>query len=365
MHISEGDPHLPGPNDLRITDVLGRWIDGVGQSYEQMVVILADGLGAVPLADHFGHASVLRGYRDEIEQAFTTVPSTTAAAITSFATGAPPGATRMVGYSVAYRGRAMNLLAFENGPDPTVWQEVPTHFERLADRSVSSAVISPPSFAGSGLTLAALRGARHVGAVSMQERIDAAMRELQAGTRVVYFYWSDIDHEGHRHGVNSEQWRRALEEFDAGIGHLLTRISHMRAADRIAVMLTADHGMVDVRPDDLIDVAHTPELREGVELIAGETRSVHLHTQPGRAAEVLTRWEEYLGERAWIVPADALPGVIGKGPGVQVVGDAMVMSRGRYGIVDSRVQSEGAMALIGVHGSLTEAEMMVPVVRLA
>ena len=88
----------------------------------------------------------------------------------------------------------MNLLAMEGGPAPTEWQPTPTYFERLAAADVSSAVISPARFAGSGLTGAALRGARHVPAESLSDRVSAALRELRAGTPLVYLYWSEIDH---------------------------------------------------------------------------------------------------------------------------------------------------------------------------
>ncbi len=377
---------LPAPGDLSLTGVLGACVaaidpglpgaldEGVPASLglpvgsaRQVMVVLVDGLGLIPLEARLGHAPVLRAHRGDIREARTVAPSTTAAAITAFATGQRPGRTRMVGYSVLREGGAgtgrrpdvMNLLAFADGVDPVQWQPCDTAFERLARAGVESCVISPPTFAGSGLTRAALRGARHVGAVSWSQRRRAAVRELRAGTPLIYLYWSDIDHTGHHHGCGSEQWTTALEDFDRGLGSLLREVP-----PGVATVLTADHGMVDTGPDRLLDLAARPDLDQGVRAIAGEARSVHVHALPGRGAEVLSRWREILDGRAWVLGPEEIPGVLGAGPGAGLVGDALVFLRGHAGIVDSRWQTPGSIAQIGVHGSLTPDEMRVPVVRL-
>ena len=41
----------------------------------------------------------------------------------------------------------------------------------------------------------------------------------------------------------------------------------------VRAVLTADHGMINVEPDRIIDVASTPALCEGVRIVAGETRA--------------------------------------------------------------------------------------------
>lgn len=266
----------------------------------------------------------------------------------------------MVGFSVAYGSGVMNLLAMQGGPAPATWQPKPTFFERLAERQVDSAVISPARFAGSGLTGAALRGARHVAAESLSERVNAALAQLRAGTPLVYLYWSEIDHAGHGAGVGSEAWIAQLEEFDSGLSSLLRRLPA-----RVRTVVTADHGMINVESASLIDVAHTPILRDGVRIVAGETRAVHVHAEEGQGARVEERWRETLGERAWILSGPDVSALIGAGNGANVIGDLLVLARGRGGVVDSRTQSASAIAMPGIHGSLTSAEMRIPVVVLS
>lgn len=348
------DPALPGASAQAAASL------GMETGAHQLLLILVDGLGYELIEEYVGHTPTLRRVRGDVRSIHTVVPSTTAAAITAFGTGERPGATNMVGFSVAYRGTVMNLLAMEGGPAPSEWQPVPTYFERLAAADVASAVVSPARFAGSGLTGAALRGARHVPAETLDERVSAALRELRAGTPVVYLYWSEIDHAGHGSGVGSDSWIANLEEFDAGLARLLRSLPA-----GVRTVMTADHGMINVDASQIVDVASTPALREGVRIVAGETRAVHVHADAGRADEVEARWRDVLGESAWIVSGEAISALIGAGDGAAVIGDFLVLARGRGGVVDSRTQSASAIAMPGVHGSLTSTEMRIPVVVLS
>ena len=348
------DPALPGASAQAAASL------GMETGAHQLLLILVDGLGYELIEEYVGHTPTLRRVRGDVRSIHTVVPSTTAAAITAFGTGERPGATNMVGFSVAYRGTVMNLLAMEGGPAPSEWQPVPTYFERLAAADVASAVVSPARFAGSGLTGAALRGARHVPAETLDERVSAALRELRAGTPVVYLYWSEIDHAGHGSGVGSDSWIANLEEFDAGLARLLRSLPA-----GVRTVMTADHGMINVNASQIVDVASTPALREGVRIVAGETRAVHVHADAGRADEVEARWRDVLGESAWIVSGEAISALIGAGDGAAVIGDFLVLARGRGGVVDSRTQSASAIAMPGVHGSLTSTEMRIPVVVLS
>jgi len=348
------DPSLPGACQQAASSL------GVEAGARQVLLILVDGFGYELMMDHMGHTPTLRRLRSDIRSIHTIVPSTTSAAITAFGTGARPGATNMVGFSVAYGSGVMNLLAMEGGPAPTEWQPVPTFFERLAADGVGSAVVSPARFAGSGLTGAALRGARHVPADTLEQRVNAALRELRAGTPVVYLYWSEIDHCGHSHGVASDAWIGQIEQFDAGLSMLLRGLPR-----GVRAVLTADHGMINVDPAAIVDVASTPALRDGVRIVAGETRAAHVHAQEGRAEEVAARWRETLGESTWVLTRDQMPALIGPGDGAATIGDLLVLSRGRAGVVDSRTQSASAIAMPGIHGSVTPTEMRIPVITLA
>ncbi len=325
----------------------------------QAVVIMVDGLGLVPLTEHLSYAHTLRKFADQGTCAQTVLPSTTAAALTAFGTGELPGATRMVGYSVRTGpARVMTLLNFEPDITPEEWQTKPTLFESLGQDGTELSLITKPRFRDSGLTRAAFRGSNFVGRVSIYERFNAALAGLAAGAPLQVVYWADIDHTGHGRGVGSPEWLAALEEFDRALGKFLSALP-----PGVTVVLTADHGMVNV--ENIIDVAKVPELEEDVPIIAGEGRAVHLHAEDGKADAVVRRWSNYLEGQADVIPAAEVGKLIGLGPGDRQVGAALVLARGRTVILDSRSQKSSVFQMIGVHGSYTYDEMAIPVWRLA
>lgn len=322
----------------------------------QVMIILADGLGIYPLMNRLGYARTLRGMGSEPTVAQTCAPSTTAAAITTFATGQSPAKTNMVGYSVLH-GRVMNLLNFQPGVNPEQWQPAATLFEKMGEVGFTTALVTAPKFKGSGLTRASLRGAVFVGTDSLEARFEAALNAFEEGADLAVLYWAELDKIGHQHGPNSPQWSEALEEFDRELGRFL-----MRVPEDIPVLLTADHGMVQV--EKRIDIADAPTLAQDVTVLAGEGRAVHVHAVAGRSQQVIERWGDYLAGGTWLFPKETMSHVVGDGPGVHLMGDLLAMPTGSTVIVDSRSQPRGAIAMKGVHGSLTEEEMLVPVWRL-
>lgn len=333
------------------------------RSSRSVIVIVVDGLGWVPLWDRKGHAPNLRSFLDQTQVIETCLPSTTAAALTAVSTGALPGATRMVGYSV-YRGeKQMNLLQFAPDVDASAWQPTETIFERMAGTEVSPVVVTDPKFAGTGLTLAALRGAEFYGQRNLGDRFRVARDIAHRQPSLVYLYWAHIDHAGHRYGVNSSQWTDELEYFDRELGRFLAAVE-----DNTQVILSADHGMVDVATR--LDLAQIPQLSKGVAGIGGEGRALHLHAEAGEAEELRKRWRDYFaGSDTVVVAPEEYAGIFGTGPGLDLLGDAVVFSGeidgGNSVIVDSRTQSKAAIAQVGVHGSYSAAERQVPLMILA
>ncbi|MFT3942880.1 MAG: alkaline phosphatase family protein [Ancrocorticia sp.] len=327
---------------------------------EQVCFVLVDGLGYANLAARSGHAATLRSWT-HLDPLTTVAPSTTAAAITSVGTGELPGATAMLSYSLrAPSGRNFSLIKWDDPTvDPVEWQREPTLFERLGERASECRLVQPKSYVGSGLTLCALRGAKAAPADSIDDRIGAASRELRRGAKAVYLYWKELDHTGHNKGWLSEDWVGALEVLDAALRQLARRVPR-----GTLIVVTADHGMVDVT--ERIDVALEPALTQDVELVSGEERSLHLYTKQGTAAEVAERWQDVLGEQSWVLTKDeaaasGLFGTLGE-KARDVMGDVLVFQSGTLSLIDSRLRKPDQSFMRGVHGSLTSDEMLVPLI---
>ena len=335
-------------------------------SASRVCVVLVDGLGHTNLAERAGHAPFLRRRLSETTPLTSTFPSTTATAMGTFGVALPPGRTGMLGYTVRdpETGQLGNLVSWTGLPPAREWQRETTVFERLVGAGTTVTSIGPARFSGSGLTEAALRGPTYRAAESLAARVDATVDALRR-PGVAYLYWGDVDKAGHHHGWGSWQWGDALAELDAELG----RLARMLPRDTVLVV-TADHGMVDVDRAARWDVGTDPVLAAGVELVAGEPRALHLHLEPGaEPTAVADRWREALGGAAVVVTRAEATAASWFGEISAhvrpVIGDVVVAMTGRATVVDSRTQSPASLDLVGVHGSLTRHEMLVPCVVVA
>lgn len=332
----------------------------------RVCVVLVDGLGYSNLAERAGHAPFLRRRLTDSTPLTSTFPSTTATAMGTFGVALPPGRTGMLGYTVRdpATGGLGNLVSWTGLPPARQWQRETTVFERLVAAGADVTSIGPARFAGSGLTEAALRGPTYAAAESLAARVDATVDALRR-PGVAYLYWGDVDKAGHHHGWGSWQWGDALAELDAELG----RLARSLPRDTVLVV-TADHGMVDVDRSQRWDVGTDAVLGAGVALVAGEPRALHLHLEPDvDATLVADRWRDTLGSAAVVVTRDAATSDGWFGDVAEhvlpVIGDVVVAMTGRATVVDSRTQTPASLDLVGVHGSLTRHEMLVPCLVVA
>lgn len=342
----------------------------------RICVVLVDGLGKALLKNRSAHAPFLRSVMAQdsagahprtLTSAF---PSTTATSLSSLGTGAVPGRHGMLGYDVLdpRQDKVVNLLGnWDPGVDPLQWQPVPTVFERLMER-VPCTTVSLPRFADSPLTRAALRGSRFMGASSPHGRVGAAIEALAATpTALVYLYWNELDKAGHSHGADSPAWEHALEELDSGMKRLAAT-----APANTLILLTADHGMVDVPYAARINYAADPALVAGVRHTAGEPRMVHLYLEEGAGVaareQLMANWLAAHGKRAWVLSREQAiaAGYFGDvRPGMESrIGDVLIMAREPIAFYDLRRVRAQAMEVVGQHGSLTKGEREVPLLRI-
>lgn len=326
------------------------------------VVFLIDGLGA-QLLDRYAHAapylsSLLAGGHAPMT---ASVPSTTSTSLTSLGTGLVPGGHGLVGFTtrVPATGDLLNALVWDADVDPLQWQPHQTAFAAMQAAGTRVSVVNKREFDGSGLTVAAHRGADYVGVDRVGERIAAVVAASSPRPSLTYVYDGDLDWTGHRWGVASSQWLQQLAMID----HEAEQLREALPSDR-RLLVIADHGMVDVPDDARIDLADDEELCRGIALVGGEARFRHLYCRGGAVDDVVSTWRETLGERADVLTrAEA----IGRGwfgavdPTVLPrIGDVVVACRGDFAVMST----EGfpyEKRLVGMHGSLTPAEMLIPV----
>ena len=336
----------------------------------RVCVVLVDGLGKALLKQRGGHAPFLRRSMENSRTLSSAFPSTTASALATFGTGLAPGAHGLAGYDVLDpdQDKVVNQLGgWDAGVDPLRWQPHPTVFERVA-AELPVVTVSLPRFAESGLTRAALRGGSFVPATSGHARTLAAVQALAEHEQVlVYLYFNELDKAGHRHGCASAEWGNALEEVDSH----LRRLAGQLPADTL-LLLTADHGMLDVPASQRHDYSQDPALVAGVRHTGGEPRMVHLYLEPDagdRHREQLAEaWQAAFGKYAWVLERDEAiaHGLFGEvQPSVLPrIGDLMIAAREPVALYDTRRVPPHALEVVGQHGSLTCAERDVPLLVL-
>jgi len=132
--------------------------------------------------------------------------------------------------------------------------------------------------------------------------------------------------------------------------------------DDVRLLITADHGMLDIPGGRRLVVEDEPELLVGVTVLAGEPRFRQLYVDHDRPERVADRWRDRLGGNAWVRTREEAIEEGWFGP----VDDDL---RERYGHVLVALREDWAvmtrtmpreLTLVGMHGSLTADEMLVP-----
>ncbi len=336
----------------------------------RVCLLLVDGLGWELLRANAEAAPFLNSIARE--PLTTGFPATTAASLSSLATGLPPGEHGLVGYTMALPGydRAFNALTWSlygvgprvdlvDGLVPESFQPIPTLAERAAAAGMRIHHLGPALHERSGLTRAIGRGERFHPAESLEAVAESALKFLNAPSTFVLGYHSRLDVAGHVHGAASQVWKDELVAVDLAVRQLAEQLP-----SETLLVVTGDHGMVDLRPEERLDLADHPDLATGVRILGGEARARYVGTVPGATDDVLSAWRSTVGHRMWVWGREEAIAIGIFGPRVsdrarERMGDIVAAAYGRVGIVERNVDPAQAR-LNGHHGSLTPAEQLVP-----
>lgn len=352
-------------------------VDGVAnplgiEAVQRACLFVVDGLGwmqlqaspdAAPFLTSLGGTSLVAGF-----------PSTTVSSLASIGTGVPPGEHGLTGYStyVEEVDAVVNWLAWRavgasvdlrDQLVPEVVQPLPTVWERAEAAGIVTTVCTYDHFADTGLTRAVLRGGRWGGTLAEGDAVARAAQAVEVGHRsLVYVYVSALDLVGHMRGPDSDAWLAQLAIVDRIAAELADRLP---AEARMFV--TADHGMVRLPEEAKVDFEASPTLQDGVHALAGEPRMRHVHTRPGARDDVLATWTSTLGGGWHVLTGDEGVALGMFGPVVtdaarRRIGDVLALALADGGVVERR-RSPRLSAMPGHHGSLTDDEVLVPLLH--
>jgi len=366
------------PDRLSLADVLPSALSAiVGEENrlalpraDRVVVMLVDGLGAVPLKARAGHARTLVGALTKAGVIDSGFPTTTASALATLTTGERPGQHGLVGYSVldTVNDRLIKQLSgWDSALDPSVWQPVPTVFEKAVARGLQAIAIGPERYRSTGFSAGVLRGAEYRAGSTISDRVDVALEWLRSGaTGIAYVYVPELDMTGHANGWESADWTQRLETIDGAVRDLSSAL-----APGDSLVVTADHGVLDIAEHNHIFVDAVPELLDGVRFLAGEPRCLQVHFEADatrdQRARVLDAWRAHESSRSWIATREEAiaAGWFGdvRADVAPRIGDFLVAARKDVAYYDSREIKLGAHGMIGQHGSWSAAEVKIPLLK--
>ena len=340
---------------------------------EHLVFVAADGFGMVT-ADSLDPGSFLR--RHMAATLHTVIPSTTASAFTSMATGEWPARHAAVGWFtyVPKVDAVTTIIPFVRSVDEspltdlglTVAEALPIP-SLLGGIERSSLSFVPAEFAYSTFSAYLSGGTPRTGYSSLAEAVEgvAARVWTATGPTFTYMYVPHVDMLGHEMGFSHPQTLAAA----AAVGQALEALA-AAVAGRARVVMTADHGGLDARGDDIHMISASDPLMGLLEHEpSGDSRVVYFHVRAGKETEFREVFRDRFGERFLLITVDEAEEMELLGPGClsdetrRRLGSFVAVSLGAdvllYGW-PSR-SAEGKLH-VGYHSGLSPAEVLVPMI---
>jgi hypothetical protein len=330
------------------------WLPEPAREARRVVLLVLDGLGWDQLRERAAVAPVLSGLAGG--PITSVAPTTTAAALTSISTGRSPAAHGVLGYRVRVADRrVLNVLRWRTEDGDARETVPPTAFQPLpVFDGVAPPVVTRAAFAATGFTEAHLQGVRLRGWRTPSSIVVEVRDLLAAGEPFVYAYYDGVDKVAHEFGLDAH-YEFELRYADRLVGDLLDVLP-----TDAALVVTSDHGQVDVG-DGLMPLA--PALADDVDFVSGEGRFRWLHARPGTADRLAAAAAEAHGDAAWVRTREQVidEGWLGGRPSVEVaarLGDVALVAHAPVAFFDPSDPIEAKLR--SRHGSLTAAEMLVP-----
>lgn len=333
------------------------WLPAAAVDANQVVLLVIDGLGFVQLDARRRLAPTLASMQGAAIS--TVAPSSTATALTSLTIGCTPGEHGVVGYRMNIDGDVLNVLRWQTAEADARQAIPPDEIQsRPAFRGHRPPVVTRAEFADTGFSSAHLGQVRFCGWRVTSTLVTEVRRLLREGEPFVYAYYDGIDKVAHEYGLG-EHYEAELVAVDRLVADVASTL-----APGAALVVTSDHGQVQVGSS--VAPIHD-EVMAHAALLSGEGRMRWLHARPGHAQDLAEAARSHYGDQAWVRTREEVVAEEWFGPKVSEgarrrLGDVVLAAKEPVAFDDPA--DSGPYRLQARHGSLTAAEMLVPLVGL-
>ena len=345
------------PALLSPPDAPPAWLPEPAVDAERLVLLMLDGLGWEQLDARRKIAPTLASMTGG--PITTVAPSTTATALTSVVTGSPPGEHGIIGYRINVAGEVLNILRWSTSTGDARDRIRPARLQTLEPfGGQRPPVVTRTEFAGSGFTQAHLAGTRLCGYRIPSALVVEVAALVNGGEPFVYAYYDGVDKASHAYGLGVH-YDAELVAADRLVADLLGALP-----SRTTLVVIADHGQVEVG-DNVVSIDRA--VLDHVSLQSGEGRFRWLHARQGHHDDLLAAADACHGDQAWVRSREQIEAEQWLGPKVsdaarRRLGDVAVVAR--EDLAFEEATDTGLYDLVGRHGSLTPAEMFVPLIAM-
>lgn len=339
---------------------------------KNIILLVLDGLGYEFLMRQDPGSLFRQGLRARLTSVF---PSTTASAITTFASGVATGEHAITGWFMYLKevAAAAVILPFsprfgkitfnDVGIDPARIFNFPSIFGKMNREChvITKSYIKDSAYNRYALENTHKHGYNHLR--GFQNQIVRTVRSNQ-NKKYIYAYWPDFDKNAHRFGIHSQECQEHFRLLEKTLASLLISLQNTDSY----LIVTADHGLIDTSPDQIIDMQNHPRLQSLLHLpLCGEPRVPYCYVKPAKTEEFKSYVSNELAEACELYTAGELvdSGLFGtKNSNPKLLdrlGDYILLMKPGY-VLHDFVEGETAFHFIGYHGNLTPDEMYVPLI---
>ncbi|MBN2142066.1 alkaline phosphatase family protein [Candidatus Woesearchaeota archaeon] len=339
---------------------------------KNVVLIVLDGLGFNQLKRQGEKTALLKHLSGRMTSVW---PATTAAAVTTFYTGLAPRQHAVTGWYMQVKELGMQIIPltfmsrFERMPlsdnEGKLASEIFSSRSKPPNLNRPVFAVCPKEFKSSVYNSYFSQWM----SLSLYHDLPTFFGNIEKlvkkrGKKYVYAYWPGYDKHCHEFGADAKKTKSHLRKIDAGFRKLLKSIE---GTDTM-IIVTADHGLVDVKKKDKIIANDVKRLGECLSMpLAGETRMHFAYVKPSKIKQFKSVFKKELKGRHSLFRSEDLVkrGFFGLFEShdklLDRLGDYVMIAHEGQGMVeDLAIKKEHSH--IGHHGGVSEDEMYVPLI---
>lgn len=360
-------------------------------SKQRVVMNLIDGFGFDHLVTYNQQFPYFQRLAERLEvYPLTSVfPSTTSAALTAVHTGLTPQEHGLPEWHVYFEefDSIIETLPFrlfgthegdnllQQGGTAEMLFDGTTMYERLQQAGIASYMFLFEAYANTAYSRSVHRGSTLVpfydGFDLMKQLRELLLREK--GPAYFFVYWGQIDSKAHEYGPDSPEHVQAIDDYSRLImDELLHKLNQEDITD-VLFLMTADHGHVNIKNEDIINLNRYPEIDRNLAtgpngkriLPTGSPHDVFLYIEPAKRNKVMSFLRQQLAERAEIVPIESAvkKGLFGLNQPIEKflnrIGNVMILPYPGHHVW-YEFFPDIPYRQLGIHGGMSEKEMFVP-----